>query len=138
MELLIVGGGLAAQRCIEVLRAAGDDRPITVVCDEPVRPYDRPPLSKEGLHDPVDTAFRPAGWYADHDVGLRVGAAARSLDPAQVKKHGSELAEALGEAVEKAKKSAEQSGKSGWRFGAELKGDGAGGVSGSLTLTWTW
>ena len=37
MELLIVGGGLAAQRCIEVLRAAGDDRPVTVVCDEPVR-----------------------------------------------------------------------------------------------------
>ena len=59
-------------------------------------------------------------------------------DPAKVKEHGSELAEALGEAVEKAKKSAEQAGKSGWRFGAELKGDGAGGVSGSLTLTWTW
>jgi len=59
-------------------------------------------------------------------------------DPAKVKEHGSELAEALGEAVEKARKSAEQSGKSGWRFGAELKGDGAGGVSGSLTLTWTW
>jgi len=57
-------------------------------------------------------------------------------DPAKVKEHGSELAEALGEAVEKAKKSAEQSGKSGWRFGAELKGDGAGRVSGSLTLTW--
>src|SRR5688500_14315474 len=38
-------------------------------------------------------------------------------DPAKVKEHGSELAEALGEAVEKAKKSAEQSGKSGWRFG---------------------
>jgi len=59
-------------------------------------------------------------------------------DPAKVKEHGSELAEALGEAVEKAKKSAEQSGKSGWRFGAEVKGDGAGGVSGNLTLTWTW
>jgi hypothetical protein len=59
-------------------------------------------------------------------------------DPAKVEEHGSELAEALGEAVEKAKKSAEQAGKSGWRFGAELKGDGAGGVSGSLTLTWTW
>jgi ferredoxin len=26
MELLIVGGGLAAQRCIETLRAVGDDR----------------------------------------------------------------------------------------------------------------
>jgi ferredoxin len=64
MGLLIVGGGLAAQRCIEVLRAAGDDRPVTVVSDEPVRPYDRPPLSKEGLRGTIDPAFRPAGWYA--------------------------------------------------------------------------
>src|SRR4051812_10338535 len=83
MELLIVGGGLAAQRCIEVLRATGDDRPITVVCDEPARPYDRPPLSKEGLHGPVDTSFRPEDWYAEHGVGLRLGVAARSLDPAR-------------------------------------------------------
>jgi hypothetical protein len=59
-------------------------------------------------------------------------------DPAKVKEHGSELAEALSEAVEKAKKSAEQAKKSGWRFGAELKGDGAGGVSGSVTLTWVF
>jgi NADPH-dependent 2,4-dienoyl-CoA reductase/sulfur reductase-like enzyme len=80
MELLIVGGGLAAQRCIEVLRAAGDDRPITLVCDEPVRPYDRPPLSKDGLHVPLDTAFRPEAWYADHGVELRLGVAARALD----------------------------------------------------------
>jgi 3-phenylpropionate/trans-cinnamate dioxygenase ferredoxin reductase subunit len=81
MELLIVGGGLAAQRCIEVLRAAGDDRPVTVVCDESVRPYDRPPLSKEGLLGPVDPSFRPEGWYADHGVELRLGAAAAGLDP---------------------------------------------------------
>jgi hypothetical protein len=80
MELLIVGGGLAAQRCIEVLRAAGDDRAVTVVCDEPARPYDRPPLSKEGLHGAIDPSFRPEGWYADHGVELRLGAAARSLD----------------------------------------------------------
>jgi 3-phenylpropionate/trans-cinnamate dioxygenase ferredoxin reductase subunit len=83
MELLIVGGGLAAQRCIEVLRGAGDDRPVTVVCDEPVRPYDRPPLSKEGLHGPIDPSFRPAAWYREHGVELRLGVAARALDPAQ-------------------------------------------------------
>ncbi len=87
MELLIVGGGLAAQRCIEVLRAAGDDRPVTVVCDEPVRPYDRPPLSKEGLLGEIEPAFRPAGWYADHGVELRLGVAARSLDPGAPRRH---------------------------------------------------
>jgi 3-phenylpropionate/trans-cinnamate dioxygenase ferredoxin reductase component len=83
MELLIVGGGLAAQRCIETLRAAGDDRPVTVVCEEPVRPYDRPPLSKEGLLGAIDPSFRPEGWYREHGVELRLGAAARKLDPAR-------------------------------------------------------
>ena len=83
MELLIVGGGLAAQRCVEVLRAAGDDRPVTVVCEEPVRPYDRPPLSKEGLLGPIDPSFRPEGWYADQCVELRLGVAAAGLDPAR-------------------------------------------------------
>jgi len=81
MELLIVGGGLAAQRCIEALRAAGDDRRVTVVSDEPVPPYDRPPLSKEGLLGDVDPSFRPAGWYRDHAVELRLGEAAHALDP---------------------------------------------------------
>ena len=67
--LLIVGGGLAAQRCCEVLRAAGDDRPITIVGAEPVRPYDRPPLSKAV---PLgDVCFRPAEWYAERGIELR-------------------------------------------------------------------
>ena len=83
MELLIVGGGLAAQRCIETLRAAGDDRPVTVVCDEPVRPYDRPPLSKEGLLGPLDPSFRSDEWYREHGVEMRLGAAAAALDPAR-------------------------------------------------------
>lgn len=82
--LVIAGGGLAAQRCCEVLRAAGDDRPVTVLAAEHVRPYDRPPLSKAALAAAdVDVAFRPAEWYADHGVELRLGQAARALDTAR-------------------------------------------------------
>ena len=78
MELLIVGGGLAAQRCIEVLRAAGDDRRVTVVCDEPVLPYDRPPLSKEGLLGDVDPRRRYCGLGSTpNDCGRRCSRAAR-------------------------------------------------------------
>ena len=47
--LLIVGGGLAAQRCCETLRALGHDGPITIAGAEASEPYDRPPLSKEGI-----------------------------------------------------------------------------------------
>jgi 3-phenylpropionate/trans-cinnamate dioxygenase ferredoxin reductase subunit len=83
-HLVIAGGGLAAQRCCEQLRAAGDDRRVTMLAAEPVRPYDRPPLSKELLAgDSDDASFRPDGWYADNRVELRLGAAARSLDPAR-------------------------------------------------------
>jgi 3-phenylpropionate/trans-cinnamate dioxygenase ferredoxin reductase component len=71
--LLIAGGGLAAQRCCETLRALGYDSPTTIV--GPERPYDRPPLSKELLAEPP--WLRPLGWYADHDVSLRPGVAVR-------------------------------------------------------------
>src|SRR5918994_3648390 len=59
-------------------------------------------------------------------------------DPAKVKEHGGALVEAVKGAVEKAQKSAAQSKKPGWRVGVEIKGDGSGGVSGGVTLTWTW
>ena len=73
--LLIVGGGLAAQRCCETLRALGHAGPITIAGAEATEPYDRPPLSKEGLTDaPADPRFRPREWYAEHGVELRLGA----------------------------------------------------------------
>ena len=81
--LVIAGGGLAAQRCCETLRAAGDDRPVTILSAEPVRPYDRPPLSKDALAGEADVAFRPRGWYAEHGIELRLDTPAVGLDPAR-------------------------------------------------------
>jgi 3-phenylpropionate/trans-cinnamate dioxygenase ferredoxin reductase component len=75
-SVLIVGGGLAAQRAAETLRARDHRGPIRVVCGEPVAPYDRPPLSKELRAEP----FRPAGWYAEQDVELLLGRRAAALD----------------------------------------------------------
>ena len=83
MSLVIVGGGLAAQRCCETLRAAGDDRPVTILSAEPVRPYDRPPLSKDALAGVADVAFRPDEWYAEQGIELRLGAPAVGLEPAR-------------------------------------------------------
>ena len=47
--IVIAGGGLAAQRCAEALRRTDYDGPIRMICAEPHRPYDRPPLSKAYL-----------------------------------------------------------------------------------------
>jgi hypothetical protein len=59
-------------------------------------------------------------------------------DPGKIKEHGSELKDAVTEVLDKAKKSAEQAKKPGWRVGAEVKGDSAGGFSAGVTFTWVF
>ena len=81
--VLIVGGGLAAQRCCETLRARGFAGKVRIVGEEPRSPYDRPPLSKAvlaGERDADELSFRPADWYAKNDVELILGDRAVALD----------------------------------------------------------
>jgi 3-phenylpropionate/trans-cinnamate dioxygenase ferredoxin reductase subunit len=49
--MVIVGGGMAGARAIVSLRANGFQGPITLVSEETLLPYDRPPLSKAMLVD---------------------------------------------------------------------------------------
>lgn len=82
--IVIVGGGLAAQRCAETLRRRGYEAPVRIVCGEAEAPYDRPPLSKAVLAGGAEegtTAFRPADWYAEQEVELLLGAPAERLEP---------------------------------------------------------
>jgi len=82
--VVIVGGGLAAQRCAETLRRRGYEGRVRTVCAEPEPPYDRPPLSKEMLAGETaagDLAYRPAWWYEEKRVELLLGARAEALDP---------------------------------------------------------
>jgi NADPH-dependent 2,4-dienoyl-CoA reductase/sulfur reductase-like enzyme len=84
--IVIAGGGRAGQRCAETLRRLGYEGAIRLVCAEPHRPYDRPPLSKELLIDAGQDAgipFRPDGWYSEHSVDLLLGVAATGLEPAE-------------------------------------------------------
>jgi len=84
--IVVAGGGLAGQRCAETLRREGFERAIRLVCSEPHRPYDRPPLSKELLTDAAfDTRlpYRPAGWYGRESIDLLLGVSAARLDPAE-------------------------------------------------------
>jgi 3-phenylpropionate/trans-cinnamate dioxygenase ferredoxin reductase component len=81
--ILIVGGGLAASRTAEQLRRSGYTGPLAIVSDEVHLPYDRPPLSKEVLRSEVDdVTLKPREFYDEHNITLRLGAAATSLDTA--------------------------------------------------------
>ncbi|MGZ5308156.1 MAG: NAD(P)/FAD-dependent oxidoreductase [Solirubrobacterales bacterium] len=81
--VVIAGGGLAAQRCVEGLRSRGYEGRIRMICGEDEQPYDRPPLSKGLLTGEVsdsELAFRPTRWYADNAVELILGRRAAALD----------------------------------------------------------
>lgn len=81
--VVIVGGGLAATRTAEQLRKAEYTGPVTIVSDEAHLPYDRPPLSKDVLHaDLDDVTLKPAEFYDENNITLRLGSAAVSLDTA--------------------------------------------------------
>lgn len=82
-SIVVVGGGLAAAKAVEGLRADGYAGGVTLVGSEPHLPYDRPPLSKDvllGNADLESTFVHPAGWYDDHEIDLRLGSAATALD----------------------------------------------------------
>jgi 3-phenylpropionate/trans-cinnamate dioxygenase ferredoxin reductase component len=84
--VVIAGGGLAAQRCAETLRRAGYDGRIRMICAEPHRPYDRPPLSKRVLLDEEHEqilSFRAGEWYEENAVELVLGVRAAGLAPSQ-------------------------------------------------------
>jgi NADPH-dependent 2,4-dienoyl-CoA reductase/sulfur reductase-like enzyme len=84
--IVIIGGGLAAARTAEQLRKSEYEGPVTIVSDEVHLPYDRPPLSKDVLQDNLkgfaDVALKPAEFYADNDITLRLGSPAQSVDTA--------------------------------------------------------
>jgi 3-phenylpropionate/trans-cinnamate dioxygenase ferredoxin reductase subunit len=78
-----VGGGLAAARTAEQLRRSEYAGPVTIVSDEDHLPYDRPPLSKEVLRSEVDdVTLKPAEFYSENDITMRLGAGATAVDTA--------------------------------------------------------
>ena len=81
--LVIVGAGLAGAKAAETLRAEGFDGRVVLIGDEPHRPYERPPLSKQYLRGEQgfeDAAVHPAEFYDQQDIELRIATEVRALD----------------------------------------------------------
>lgn len=80
---VIVGANVAGGRAAETLREGGFDGPIVLIGEEPDRPYERPPLSKEIVRGEGDPAFlREETYYTERQIELRLGTRVTRLDPA--------------------------------------------------------
>ena len=82
-RITVVGASLAGLRAAETLRDRGFDGSLTLIGDEPHRPYDRPPLSKQvlqGTWEPEQTFFRRKDGYDPLGLDMRLGVRAASVD----------------------------------------------------------
>ncbi|MCE5973415.1 NAD(P)/FAD-dependent oxidoreductase [Sinirhodobacter sp. WL0062] len=83
--IVIVGGGQAAASMAAKLRALGYTGDVTIIGDEPVPPYQRPPLSKAYLlgNMPLERlALRADDWWAANNIRLMTGTRVTSIDRA--------------------------------------------------------
>jgi 3-phenylpropionate/trans-cinnamate dioxygenase ferredoxin reductase subunit len=81
---VIVGASLAGAKAAEELRTHGFDGRIVLVGDEPERPYERPPLTKDYLRGESERSklyVHPADFYEQHDIELLTGMAVIRIDP---------------------------------------------------------
>ena len=82
-RIVIVGAGHAGGSCSAFLRQYGFAGSIVVIGDEPVPPYQRPPLSKawlKGEADAASLALRPESFYAENRIDLRLDARVERID----------------------------------------------------------
>ena len=80
---VIVGASLAGAKAAQTLRHEGFEGRVVLVGAEAKRPYERPSLSKAYVRretgEPV--YVHGEGFYADHDIELRLGRTAVDMNP---------------------------------------------------------
>jgi 3-phenylpropionate/trans-cinnamate dioxygenase ferredoxin reductase subunit len=89
-KIVVVGAGQAGSSCVAKLRNSGFDGQITLIGEEPVPPYQRPPLSKAYLLGDMTLErlfLRPQSFYADHDITLKLGVQVDRIDRAAQQVH---------------------------------------------------
>lgn len=81
-HVVILGAGHAGGTAAALLRQYGHQGPITLIGDEPIAPYQRPPLSKAWLKGEADAdslALKPLEFYAENGIDFRPGVTATSI-----------------------------------------------------------
>lgn len=83
-RIVIVGASMAGARAAEGARDAGFGGEILLIGDEPERPYERPPLSKDYLCGGKDDLawVHEESFYGDRNIDLRTSTLVSGIDPA--------------------------------------------------------
>jgi len=81
-RFVIIGGGHAAAQLCAGLVAAGQGTRVHLVCEEAELPYQRPPLSKAYLKNPLEALqpHRLEAWYAENGITLHRADPAIAID----------------------------------------------------------
>lgn len=82
-RFVIVGGGQSGAQAATTLRESGFGGAVTMICEEPNLPYQRPPLSKKFLLGELSAdriELRPASYYRDLDVEVLTGIGAQRIE----------------------------------------------------------
>src|SRR5438552_15505767 len=85
-RFVIVGASVAGATAAATLRDEGFDGEIQLIGAEAQLPYNRPPLSKGYLRQQErfeDQLVKPAGYYAEQRIELRLGTRATAIDATQ-------------------------------------------------------
>ncbi|MCU1476344.1 MAG: pyridine nucleotide-disulfide oxidoreductase family protein [Subtercola sp.] len=95
-DILVVGGGKAGSQLTASLRDEGFEGTIAIVGEEPLHPYDRPPLSKEylGMGDVGGLLLRAEHFYLDSAIDIETATRIVSFDTAKhvaTRSDGSEI-----------------------------------------------
>lgn len=81
-HVVVLGAGHAGGTLVALLRQYGFAGAITMVGDEPIGPYQRPPLSKAWLKGEADgdsLALKPLEFYAENKIDFRPNISATAL-----------------------------------------------------------
>ena len=81
--IVIIGAGQAGSSMAVKLRSLGFQGDVTLIGEEPVAPYQRPPLSKKYLLGEMSLErlyLRPPEFYATQNINLRLGTKVTAVD----------------------------------------------------------
>jgi 3-phenylpropionate/trans-cinnamate dioxygenase ferredoxin reductase subunit len=87
--IVIVGAGQAAASFVSRHKALakkdiGNNEPLILIGEEPVPPYQRPPLSKAYMSGDLERErlfIRPAQWYSEQSITTHYNTYVESIDP---------------------------------------------------------